>query len=113
MQKRITRRAEMKFLYSIVSVVLVLSWTPAVFAEDNSCWIEAPVQDDVWVIVYDADVDGNRGDIIWQGKIPAGDKIKISSTDGHIRYEYRLDPDQPYEGDVSIGCFGQRSISVD
>ena len=79
----------------------------------NTCWFSAPQQNDVWVIVYDADVDGNRGGVIWQGKIAAGQKIKIKSTDGHIRYDYKLDPDQPYEGEVSVGCFGQHRISVD
>jgi hypothetical protein len=71
------------------------------------------MQDDVWVIVYDADSDGNRGQIIWKGKISAGEKIKVTSTDGHIRFDYKRADDQPYEGDVSVGCFGQRSLSVD
>ena len=96
-----------------LAIMLILVSVPFLYAEDNSCQLTAPVQDDVWVIVYDADVEGNRGDIIWEGKITAGGKIKVSSTDGHIRYDYRLDPDQPYEGDVSVGCFGQRSISIE
>jgi len=70
-------------------------------------------QDDVWAIVYDADADSTRGNVIWQGKIAAGQKMKIESKDGIIRYDYKFDPDQPYEGDVSVGCFGQRSISID
>ena len=64
------------------------------------------------MIVYDADNDGNRGDVIWEGKIPAGGKIKVSSSDGYIRYDYKRAPDQPYQGDNSVGCFQQRSIAV-
>lgn len=103
----------MKTSLFLIGLVLNLAWAPFLCAEDNSCGLSAPPQDDVWVIVYDADVDGNRGDIIWQGKITAGDKIKISSTDGHIRYDYKVDPDQPYQGDISVGCFGHRSHLID
>jgi len=103
----------MKIIIFWIGFILNLAWATFLFAEDNTCWLEAPSQDDVWVIAYDADVDGNRGGVIWQGKIAAGQKIKIDSTDGHIRYDYKLDPDQPYEGDVSAGCFGQRSLSVE
>jgi len=96
-----------------IGLLFNLTWVSFVYAQDNTCWIEAPSQDDVWAIIYDADADGNRNNIIWKGKIAAGQKVKINSTDGHIRYDYKLDPDQPYEGDVSEGCFGQRSISID
>ena len=97
----------------LICFVLSLVWTPYLCAEDNTCWLTAPPQDDVWVIVYDADADGNRGDIIWQGKIPAGEKIKVRSNNGHIRYDYKQDSDQPYQGDISAGCFGQRRLSID
>ena len=56
-------------------------------AEDYSCWLEVPPQDDVWVVVYDADSGGNRGNVIWKGKIDAGREKKIATTDGHIRYQ--------------------------
>lgn len=102
----------MKTIHIVICLVLSLVWTSYPCAEDNTCWITAPLQDDVWVIVYDADNDGNRGDIIWEGKIPAGGKIKVSSTDGHIRYNYKLDPDQPYQGDISAGCYQQKRIAV-
>ena len=59
----------MKSIHIAISLVLILVWTPYLCAEDNTCWLTAPLQDDVWVIVYDADADGNRGDVIWEGKI--------------------------------------------
>lgn len=103
----------MKNTFFWIGLLLNLAWASFVYAQDNTCWVEASSQDDIWVIVYDADADGNRGDMIWQGKINAGGKIKISSTDGHIRYNYKTDPNQPYEGDVAVGCFGQRSFLID
>lgn len=83
------------------------------YAEDNSCRIMAGAQDDVWVIIYDADADGNRNQIIWKGKIEAGKEIPITSTDGHIRYDRASDPNQPYDGDIARGCYGQKTILVD
>jgi len=103
----------MKISFVLIGLVLNLVWTPFLCAEDNTCWLTAPLQDDVWVIVYDADDDGNRGDVIWEGKIPAGGKINVRSSDGHIRYDYKIDPQQPYEGDLSVGCYQQRSIALD
>ena len=96
-----------------IGLMLSLVWAPYLCAADNTCWLTAPSQDDVWVIVYDADDDGNRGEVIYEGKIPAGGRIKINSTDGHIRYNYKRDVDQPYEGDNSEGCYQQRSIGMD
>ena len=103
----------MKTSLILFGLVLNLVWTPLLCAEDNTCWLTAPQQDDVWVIVYDADDDGNRGAVIWEGKIPAGGKVKIKSTDGHIRYDYKPAPDQPYQGDNSAGCFQQKSFTVE
>ena len=59
------------------------------------------------------DDEGDFGDIIWQGKIPAGEKIKISSTDGHIRYQYKMKAHEGYEGDISADCYEQLTILVD
>ncbi|MDX2453671.1 hypothetical protein [Desulfosarcina sp.] len=70
-------------------------------------------QDDVWVIIYDADVDGNRGPIIWKGKIEAGKSVPITSTNGYIRFDYKMDPNQPYDGDLSRVCYNQITILVD
>ena len=97
----------MKTILFLICFVFNLTCIPSLYAEDNTCWLMAPAQDDVWVIVYDADVDGNRGNIIWQGKISAGEKIKVSSTDGFIRYNYTKDPNQPYSNQI-ISLLGGR-----
>ena len=103
----------MKTVIFLSWFVTSLIWVPFSEAEDNTCWLKAPPQEDVWVIVYDADADGNRGDIIWQGKIPAGQEIKVESTDGLIRYDSKTEINQPYDGDISLGCFGQQSFYVE
>ena len=48
---------------------------PSLYAADNSCWHMAGPMADVWVIVYDADIEGDRGQILYQGKIEADEKI--------------------------------------
>ena len=82
-------------------------------AQDNSCVIMAPAQNDAWVIVYDADRDGNRNQVLWEGKIEAGKGVTIESTVGQIRYGYKLDPNQPYAGDITRDCWNQISILVE
>ncbi len=89
--------------------VILLTGT-LVKAETNSCWIKAPAQDDRWAIIYQADTDGNRGDIIWKGKITANEKVRINSDSGYIRYKYAVDSKQPYEGDTSVPCWQNKII---
>ena len=103
----------MKSVLLLTFVVLNLVWLPASFAADNTCWLTAGSQDDVWVIVYDADEEGDRGGVLFEGKIPAGGKIKVNSTDGHIRYKYKMNPNEGYVGDISTDCYQQESILLD
>ena len=99
---------------AIVFILLsVLILAVSAYAEDNSCRIMAGPQDDVWVIIYDADNDGNPGPIIWKGKIEAGKSIPITSTDGNIRIDYTMDPNQAYDGALQSGCYGQQTVLVD
>ena len=99
----------------IFSIALLLSflWISSALADDNTCWLFAPQENDVWVIVYKADFEGNRDNIIWKGKIAAGEKIKIDSETGFIRYDYKSDPSQPYAGDISVECVEQQSFIID
>ncbi len=103
-----------KIQRTIFLVVLLSSFlfSAHIQAADNSCRIMAGRQNDVWVQVFDADADGNRNQVLWEGRIEAGKKITIHSTDGHIRYNYKLDPNQPYQGDLSRGCFNKNTIEV-
>ena len=42
------------------------------------------------------------------GKIAANEKVSIKCENGHIRYDYAVDSEQPYEGDVSVLCDDDR-----
>lgn len=103
----------MKAFYLLILFMLSLVWIPFLFAADNTCWLIAPAQEDVWVIVYNENSESTRDGIIWQGKIPAGGKIKVTSTVGHIRYQYKTNPDEGYAGDISADCFQKVTISID
>ena len=43
----------------------------------------------------------------------ADQEISVTSTDGHIRYDYTREKDQPYEGDIAVECYEQKSVLVD
>ena len=36
-----------------------------------------------------------------------------TTTDGRIRYNFTRDPNQPYQGDIAVGCYQKNSILVD
>ena len=97
----------MKNLNFIIVVVFFLTLSSQVTAEDSTCWLKAPAQDDIWVIVYETNRDGDRGKIIWEGKIVAGEKKQIKSASGRIRYDYAREEGQPYEGDLGRFCDGE------
>ena len=105
-------------LWSAVLVVLTLiglqfsAIIPA-HAQDNSCKIMAPDENDVWVIIYDTDAGGNRQGVLWEGRIKAGHTIPITSSNGLIWYEYTSDPNQPYDGDTQMGCYQGHTILVE
>lgn len=103
----------MKSIFLFLVFMANLVFVQSIHAGDNTCWLMAPTQNDVWVIVYDADADGNRGKTIWKGKISAGQKVQINSTDGHIRYNFKRDINQPYEGDIATGCYQNKIIQAD
>ena len=62
----------MTSITTFLAFMLIIAFSHGVYAEDTFCRLAAPSQDDRMVIVYDADADGNRGIIIWRGKIAAG-----------------------------------------
>lgn len=86
---------------------------PKADAEEGTCVLEASHKD-VFVIVFDADDEGNKGRQIWQGRINQGESAKITAPHAHIRYSYNDQPDedQPLSGDVDRSCSGGESILV-
>jgi hypothetical protein len=81
-------------------------------AEEGTCILEA--NQDVFVIVWDQDDEGNKGRQIWQGRINRGKTVKITAPHGQIRYSYNDQPDedQPLTGDTDRSCNGDETILV-
>ena len=86
---------------------------PKADAEEGTCVLEASNKD-VFVIVFDADDEGNKGAQIWQGRINQGKSAKITAPHARIRYSYNDQPDedQPLSGDVDRSCSGGEKILV-
>ena len=102
----------MKPIIILFCFLFNLLFVPYPCAADNTCWISTG-QQDVWVIIYDANEEGDREGVLWEGKIPAGEKVKVKSTKGHIRYQYKTNPNEGYEGDLSTECYQQITVLVD
>ena len=86
---------------------------PQADAEEGTCVLEA-ADKDVFVIVFDADNEGNKGAQIWQGRINQGESAKITAPHARIRYSYNDQPeeDQPLSGDVDRSCSRGEKILV-
>lgn len=85
---------------------------PEADAEQGTCVLEA--NQDVFVIVWDHDNEGNKGRQIWQGRINQGKSVKITAPHAKIRYSYNDQPeeDQPLSGDVDRSCHSDETILV-
>ena len=83
-------------------------------AEEGSCYLQANDDDDVSIIVYDLDRDGNQGSVIWQGRINKGESILISTPHGRFRYDYNSQPDldQPFSGGYDRWCNNKETVLV-
>ena len=97
-------------LFAVISAGLLFS--PNATAEEGTCILEA--NQDVFVIVWDQDEEGNKGRQIWQGRINQGGTAKITAPHGRIRYSYNDQPDedQPLTGDTDRLCSGDETILV-
>ena len=104
-------RIAFMILFAMMSSVF-LSISPA-DAEEGTCVLKA-ADKDVFVIVFDADNEGNKGTQIWQGRINQGESAKITAPHARIRYSYNDQPeeDQPLSGDVDRSCSGGETILV-
>jgi hypothetical protein len=58
---------------------------PAVSADDQSCWLEA-TDSEIYLIVWDLDAEGNQLAKIWEGLLVPGNKQKLVTSNGKIRY---------------------------
>jgi hypothetical protein len=82
-------------------------------AAEGTCVLKAHTQD-VFVIVFDIDDEGNQGRQIWQGRINQGESVKITAPHGRFRYDYNDQPDkdQPLSGGQDRWCNNMNTILV-
>ena len=109
----------MKKIYQALPIAfLILMLTrfltgQAAAAEEGSCYLKSNTQD-VFVIVFDMDKEGNQGQQIWQGRINQGESVKITTPHGRFRYDYNDQPDkdQPLSGGQERQCQNLNVILV-
>ena len=108
--RKMSRILPIVFLTLILSCLFII--TSAV-AEEGSCYLQAKTQD-VYVIVFDMDREGNQGRQIWQGRINRGESVKITTPHGRFRYDYNDQPEenQPLSGGSLRWCNNLETILV-
>lgn len=103
----------------VASLTLVLGWMlpSEATAEEGTCYLKADT--DVYLKVYDFDDDGNRGSILWQGRLNEGKTIMLKAPHGLFSYEYndQLDDnqpidDQPFDSAEQRMCNSNETIGV-
>ena len=81
-------------------------------AGENDCILEASV--DVIVEVWNLDDKGNKGHLNWKGLIKQGERKRIVSSHGQIRYSQTTNVKEngPLAGDMSRPCHDGNIIGV-
>ena len=98
-------------LLAVIAVGLVLF--SGAGAHAGSCILQA-TNDDVFVVIYDLNSDGSRRGQIWQGRINAGQSVRITTPHGQFDYDYNSQPDtdQPLSGGTERWCNNDEVILV-
>lgn len=98
-------------LSMIIAAVTIIGFSadPAVSSDDNSCWLEA--KNTVYLSIYDLDSLGNILSHIWEGVLNQGDKKRIKSAVGKIRYDSNPNADASSPG-VNLSCTNNKTIGV-
>ena len=80
---------------------------------DMYCYLEAS-NVDVFVIVWEEDRMGNKGNQIWQGIIKKGTRVKIQNRFGSIRYSSTtyIGKRDALSGDTSRWCSDATTVGV-
>ena len=86
---------------------------PDAAAEEGSCILKA-TDDDVFLIIYDMNSDGTQGAQIWEGRINAGQSVRITTPHAQFLYDYNSQPDtdQPLSGGGERWCNNDEVILV-
>jgi hypothetical protein len=86
---------------------------PDAGADEGSCVLQAS-NTDVFLIIYDMSRDGTRGAQIWQGRINAGQTVRLNTPNARFVYDYNSQPDtdQPLSGGSERWCSNDEVILV-
>jgi len=76
-----------------MTVPIAFFISPVAAGEEGSCWLQA-LNTDIFVIVHDLDRDGNRGEVIWEGRLNQGQRALIKTPHGRFRYYINTEPDK-------------------
>ena len=107
---RIYRSYTIFFFAIILTGLLSASKTSA---NEGSCYIKA-MSRDVYVRIHDLNREGERGPLIWQGRIKQGQEVLIRAPHARFRYFYNDRPDlnQPMSGGNNRWCDSNRTVGV-
>ena len=80
---------------------------------DMYCYLEATTVE-VFIIVWEEDRLGNKGNQIWQGIIKKGTRVKIQNRFGSIRYSSTtyIGKRDALSGDTSRWCSDATAVGV-
>ena len=109
----------MNKIFQLLSIVFLAMITngivspPVAQAEEGTCYLQA-TNTDVFIIVFDMDRDGNKGQKIWQGRINANESVKITTPHARFVYDYNSQPDkdQPLSGGNDRWCNNDETVLV-
>ena len=107
---KISSYLSVMFLAMMATAILTIT---EVQAQEGSCYLQA-TNTDVFVVVFDMDRDGNKGQKIWQGRINANQSVKITAPHGRFVYDYNSQPDedQPLSGGTERWCSNDETVLV-
>jgi hypothetical protein len=101
-------------IISFLLMTAMLTMTPheSTANLDGGCVLSAD-NGEVWLNVYQEVGNGQKGNAIGQYHLQKGDTQIIGpQPNDRIRYDYKVDPNDPYHGNVGATCAGGETVKV-
>lgn len=99
----------------VIFVILISAIVSPLKADrrDLHCYLQA-ITVDVAVVVWEADRQGNKGPLLWQGIVRPGKRQRINTRTGGIRVSGTTDvgTNRPLSGDKSRWCEEGSTVGV-
>jgi hypothetical protein len=103
----------MNRLHTIIVLAIMMTGLlagTAASADDKTCWLEA-ANSDIYITVWDLDAEGNELSKIWEGLLAPGNKQKLVTSNGKIRYYTNVSGESSSAG-VDKMCRNAETISL-